>query len=73
MQRKPSSPVNPALLNRAQRTADETGEPLVILNLNAYHPLYVIRAATEANLKCREYVETIYPRLPDNPDAPSSR
>lgn len=46
---------------RARLSANASGRPVVILNLNRFSPLYVVREPWEGAEKDRSYVETIQP------------
>ena len=46
---------------RARATVNANGRPLVILNLNQFSPLYVMREFWEGPDKAKGYVETIQP------------
>ena len=46
---------------RARATVNANGRPLVILNLNQFSPLYVMREFWEGADKAKGYVETIQP------------
>ena len=55
---------NPALLAiraKARATVAIDGKPVVILNLNPYRPLYVVREWTPEREASSDYVETVKP------------
>jgi hypothetical protein len=48
---------------QAQETADREGRPMIVINLNRYSPLYVIRDADSKGDPSR-IVATVQPKAP---------